>query len=258
VIALLVLLLAACSSDSPGRAGSEPSTTARPAAPSTTRVSTSDGGRGLRAFVAVVGDSNIALGGQALVRDLTRGTGGVLNADHLEGSYVPLFVGVPGAGIRPPTCPAPTTACRGSDFWGEKLRATFARARVDAVVSNLGINDAFQAGTPTTTGYAEYDGKIDYFMELVPGSVVVLWTNLPCAIEPAALRTGCDTINRALADAPARWPNLKIVDWAATAGERASYIDHDPPPRYRVHYTDAGYAAWSALVKQALDAEFPQ
>jgi hypothetical protein len=212
----------------------------------------------MRALVAVVGDSNISLGGRALVRDLTRGTGGVLNADHLTGSYVPLFVGVPGAGIRTPTCPASTPMCAGNDFWKAKLGPTFARARVDAVVSNLGVNDAFQPGTATTIGYAGYDDKIDSFMRLVPRTAVVLWTNLPCAIEPATLRVGCDTINRALAEAPARWPNLRIVDWAAAAGDRGSYIDPDAPPRYRVHYSEAGYAAWSALVKQALDAEFPR
>jgi len=245
--ATALLLVSACTSSSPDRSAARDSTTTQ-AAP--------DGKEGMRAFVAVVGDSNIALGGRALVRDLTRGTGSVLNADHLSGAYVPLFVAASGAGIRAP-CPAATKACATDNFWAAKLGATFARARVDAVVSNLGINDAFVRGTPTTTGYAGYDGKIDYFMELVPSSAVVLWSNLPCAIEPSGVRVGCEAINRALADAPARWRNLQVVDWAATAGTRSSYIDQDAPARYRVHYSDAGYAAWSRMVKGALDAEFP-
>jgi hypothetical protein len=181
----------------------------------------------------------------------------VLDADHLEGSFVPLVVAVPGAGIRTPTCPAPTKECSTDDFWRKKPGAVFARAPVDAVVSNLGINDAFLPGTPTTTGYAGYDGKIDYFMGLVPSSTVVLWTNLPCTIEPPRLRVGCRAVNRALASAPARWRNLRIVDWASVAGSRTAYIDQSEPPGYRVHYTDAGHAAWSALVATALAAEFP-
>jgi hypothetical protein len=244
----LVVLASACSSwDEPDR----------PATASTTTQAGPDRTEGMRALVAVVGDSNVSLGGRPMVRDLTRGTGGVLDADHLAGSYVPLFVGVPGAGIRTPTCPAPTKECSGNDFWAKKLGATLARASVDAVITNLGINDAFAAGTPATIGYAGYDRKIDYFMRLVPSSVVVLWTNLPCAIEPSAVHVGCGAVNRALADAPARWHNLKIVDWAAAAGAHASYIDQDAPPRHRVHYTDSGHAAWSRLVKGALDAEFP-
>jgi GDSL-like lipase/acylhydrolase family protein len=245
----LVLFASGCSS-SEG--------TDRAATTSTTTRAASDRIDGMRALVAVVGDSNVSLGGRALVRDLTRGTGGVLNADHLQGGYVPLFVGVPGAGIRTPRCPAPTKGCSANDFWAKKLGGTFARVNVDAVVTNLGINDASMPGTPMTIGHAAYDGKIDSFMEIVPSSVVVLWTNLPCAIEPSTVRVGCETINRALADAPARWRNLKIVDWESAAGNRASYIDQDGPPQYRVHYTEAGYAAWSQLVKGALDAEFPE
>jgi hypothetical protein len=244
----MVLLASACSSSSPPD---------RPTTRSTTTRVASDGVVGMRALVAIVGDSNISLGGRSLVRDLTRGTGGVFNADHLEGSFVPLFIGVAGAGIRAPSCPARTKVCSTNDFWAKKLGATFARADVDAVVSNLGINDAFVPGTATTTGYAGYDRKIDYFMRLVPSSAVVLWTNLPCAIEPSALRVGCQVINRALAEAPARWRNLEILDWEAGAGNRTSYIDRDAPPRSRVHYTDAGYAAWSGLVTRALEAEFP-
>jgi hypothetical protein len=243
----LALLASACSSSSP-----------RPAPRTTTTQVASDGAVGMRALVAVVGDSNISLGGRALVRDLTRGTGGVFDADHLEGSFVPLFVGVAGAGIRAPSCPARTEACSTNDFWAKKLGATFARVDVDAVVSNLGINDAVVPGTATTTGYAGYDRKIDYFMRLVPSTAVVLWTNLPCAIEPSALQAGCRVINRALAEAPARWRNLKIVDWEAGAGNRMSYIDRNAPPNARVHYTDAGYAAWSELVTRALDAQFPK
>jgi len=134
----------------------------------------------------------------------------------------------------------------------------------DLYAANAGVDTGaelrsvtFVRGTATTTGYAGYEGKIDYFMELVPSSAVVLWSNLPCAIEPSGVRVGCEAINRALADAPARWRNLQVVDWAATAGTRSSYIDQDAPARYRVHYSDAGYAAWSRMVKGALDAEFP-
>jgi hypothetical protein len=212
---------------------------------------------GVRAVVAIVGDSNVSQGGRWDVWDLTRGQGGLLSADHLDNNYVPLFVARPGAGIRSPDCAAHDLSCPNDDFWAEKLRATFARVRVNAVVTDLGINDAFTRGTAATPGYADYAAKIDYFMRLVPHGVVVLWTNLPCSIEPSTLRAGCAAINQALSAAVARWPNLSIIDWAAVADAHASYMDANAPSSLRVHYSDSGDATWARVVTRALDAKFP-
>src|SRR5689334_2414853 len=84
------------------------------------------GTAGVRALVAIVGDSNVSQDGKWVVWDLTRGQGGLLSADHLDDNYVPLFVGRPGAGLRSPDCAARDLSCPSDDFWARKLHATFA------------------------------------------------------------------------------------------------------------------------------------
>jgi len=236
----IVLLAGACGKSTSSSA--EPDTT---------------GAAGVRAVVAIVGDSNVSLGGRWLVWDLTRGSGGLVTADHLDDNYVPVFVARSGAGIRAPDCAARATSCPTDDFWKHKLRATFARVHVDAVVTDLGINDAFAPGTADTAGYNDYAAKIDYFMRLMPPNIKVLWTNLPCDIEPTSLRTGCNEVDRALDSAPARWKNLRVLDWASEADHRASFMDSNVPSDLRVHYSDAGSRAWAAFVTRALDRDFP-
>jgi hypothetical protein len=60
-----------------------------------------------------------------------------------------------------------------------------------AWVVDLGINDAVEPGAPTRRGYARYGTKIDWLMHLL-GSTPVLWSNLPCTIEPTNRRVGCN------------------------------------------------------------------
>lgn len=212
---------------------------------------------GDRAVVAFVGDSNISLDGRWLVWDLTRGTGGLLTANHLDDNYVPVFIARSGAGIRTPDCPARDTSCRTDDFWTRKLDTTFADVRPNVVVTDLGINDAFMPGRATTPGYVDYAAKVAYFMSLMPKSTFVIWTNLPCAIEPVTLRTGCDDVDQALGAAKAHWRNLSVLDWASVADKHRFYMDRDAPPSLRVHYSDQGDRAWAALVTRALDNHFP-
>jgi hypothetical protein len=88
----------------------------------------------------------------------------------------------------------------------------------------------------------------------VPTDQAVLWTNLPCSIEPPARLTGCQTVNDALAKAPARWANLIVIDWASKAKGHPEYMSS---PGKDVHLSVDGQVAWGAAVVRALDARFP-
>lgn len=169
---------------------------------------------------------------------------------------MPVFVARGGAGIRAADCASSATTCSTDDFWKLKLSATFARVQPDAVVTELGINDAGKVGTATGRGYASYDTKIDWFMRLMPAHTQVFWTNLPCAIEPPTAQRGCLIINQDLSQAKQRWSNLTVVNWAKVANLHPGWMRF-AGSIYGVHYTSAGYTAWTTLVLESLDAAFP-
>ncbi len=56
--------------------------------------------------------------------------------------------------------------------------------------------------------------------------------------------------NSALMRACARYPNMRVYDWAAAA--KKSWFITDG-----IHYTSAGYAARAYLIARALAAAFP-
>ena len=196
----------------------------------------------VRAKVAFIGDSNIAFGATAIAEALT----------ERNEPYELIDLASGGTSIRAQDCPA-WTPCTTFNYW--KLRLSEARAVPGAWVVNLGINDTWSAGTATSPGWVGYPAKIDWLMALL-GSKPVIWTNLPCHIEPATLRTPCVAINQALAAAPARWPNLTILDWRTVANAHPEWMI-DFGKWYAVHYDAAGQTAWATLVAKALDARFP-
>jgi hypothetical protein len=198
----------------------------------------------VRGVVLFVGDSNITLGAATIDWDLTW-------KSHNDNGYVPVLAARVGAGIRTLDCIDPT-GCTTYDYWQVKLAELSSKVQPDAIVNNLGINDAISPGTLATTGYASYGKKIDWFMSLVPPTIPVLWTNLPCMIEPPG-RPGCPQINYQLSLATTRWPNLVVVDWASVARSHLEYM-LDPTS---VHLSDAGQQAWADTVTAALDARFP-
>jgi hypothetical protein len=116
------------------------------------------------------------------------------------------------------------------------------------VVINLGIVDDFQPGVLTTRGYAKYGAKIDWLMRLLPKSVPVFWTNLPCTLDTAPAQAGCLITNAALQQAGHRWKRFHLVDWGDLADPHPEWMSSD-----YVHYTDAGNTAWANLVVAALD-----
>lgn len=197
-----------------------------------------------RAVVLFVGDSNITLGAQNIDWVLTWNS-------HNDNSYTPVFASRVGSAIRTPDCLDPV-GCSTNDYWKIKLGEIFSKVNADAVVINLGVNDTFDAGTATTAGYKSYNQKIDWLMSAIPSSTKVLWTNLPCDLEPSYRYTGCQTVNYALANAPKRWPNLVVLNWNMVAYGHGEYINTGD-----VHYTQTGHAAWANFVVKALDARFP-
>jgi hypothetical protein len=194
-----------------------------------------------RGVVLFVGDSNVTLAAQAIEMALT------LKDDH----YVPVLASRMGARIRSADCLVVST-CTTFDYWRYKLASLNNKVNADVIVNNLGINDTAVPGTATTPGYAFYGRKIDWFMSLVRGKPV-FWTTLPCALEPLDRRLGCKTVDYELYRARERWPNLKILAWGTRASSHPGYMLRTGS----VHYSEAGYASWAALVASALDARLP-
>lgn len=202
----------------------------------------------VRAVVLFVGDSNITLAAAEINWALTT------QASN-DNPYVPVMTSRVGSGIRTVDCPAATlSTCKTYDYWKIKLAQILPKVQPDVVVNDLGINDTAFLGTTTTPGYAGYSAKIDYMMNLLPAGKPVLWTNLPCTIEPATRLTGCKWVNAQLNLAKSRWPNFVLVDWASVANSHPEYMS---PPDTNVHYTTAGRAAWTALILNTLNSKFP-
>jgi lysophospholipase L1-like esterase len=199
----------------------------------------------IRSTVLFVGDSNITRGATEITTVLTV---------RLDGAHLPVFGSRSGTGIRgygSNNC----DGCAASDYWAARIPHMLAAVTPRVVVIDLGINDALRLGTPTTVGYADYATKIDWLFAQLPPDLPVLWTNLPCSLEPTAYVAGCNAINIQLAAARTRHSNLTVIAWnGATVGHREYMGGAGIAP----HYTSAGYTAWATLVSRTLDSRFPQ
>lgn len=173
--------------------------------------------------ILFVGDSNITLGAGQIEMAATAGP-------HHNDPYIPVFASTIGA----------TTA---DAIWPARLATVLGQVHPDAVVVDLGINDA-------VNGYVNYAAKIDTLLAQL-GNVPVLWTNLPCTIEQRSTRHGCTIINAALAASVHTHSNLTVLNWAAQANPHPAWISPVAPA---VHLTVVGRTAWAALVVTALDA----
>jgi len=199
----------------------------------------------IRAVAVMVGDSNEALPATEVAAEL-------LNRDN---GYAVVNISRPGATIRAPDCAWNNHTCASYDFWQHRLADARARIAPDAWIVDLGINDTVRAGSANGPGYANYAAKIDWLLAQL-GKGRVLWTNLPCKIEPANRARGCAAVNAALADAPARHANLTVIDWAGVANGHRDYLG--PADTFgAVHLTVRGRVAWAHLVATRLDALFP-
>jgi hypothetical protein len=200
-----------------------------------------DSGR-VPAVVSFVGDFNVTLGSTQIAIAFTR----------RDAPYAVVDLARSGAAIRSADCAWRAwvaTPCPTHNFWRTRLAEANAKIATDAYVVDLGINDTAAPGTPTSRGYAGYRAKVDWMMHQFGGQPVI-WTNLPCAIEPPARAVGCAIVNASLAAATERWPNLTVIDWAAIANAHPEYMSQ----RFGgVLYTSAGATAWASTVVAATD-----
>jgi hypothetical protein len=107
----------------------------------------------------------------------------------------------------------------------------------DVVVTNLGVNDI--------VGDRDFDTDIDWFMSEA-GDRRVLWSNLPCDIEPPDLVEACEQWNEALSRAARTHDSLEVIDWAAVAEP-----SHMMAPGEDVHL-GTGREVWTELMLSAL------
>ena len=112
----------------------------------------------------------------------------------------------------------------------------------------LGTNDAADVyvGSPVSLA-----ARITQMMSVI-GSQPVMWVNdksLP-ATGPYS-ETNMLAWNSALLQACARYPNMRVYDWAAAV--RSSWFISDG-----IHFTSRGYAARAHRIARALAAAFPR
>jgi lysophospholipase L1-like esterase len=111
----------------------------------------------------------------------------------------------------------------------------------------LGTNDTADVAIGSNTGRA---ARISEMMAVI-GRQPVLWVNVKSlmASGPYA-ESEMQLWDAALLRACARYPNMRVYDWAAVVKNRWFIADG-------VHFTSAGYAARARLIARALAAAFP-
>lgn len=202
----------------------------------------------VRSTVLFIGDSNITKAAAAITAALTT---------RMDGAHLPVFGSRSGMGIRgygPVNCPLSTypTGCAASDYWALRIPNILQSVTPSVIVIDLGGNDVPLAGTPDGLGYSNYPAKIDWLLAQMPAGIPIIWTNLPCSIEPAPYNgPGCTAINNAILAARSRHANLIVLGWYGTSLNHPEYMGAAP------HYSPAGNAAWANLVNTRLNELFP-
>ena len=88
-------------------------------------------------------------------------------------------------------------------------------------------------------------------MMSVIGSQPVMWVNVKSLLASGPYaESDMLSWDSALMRVCARYPNMRVYDWAAAAEENWFISDG-------IHYTSAGYAARADLIARALAAAFP-
>jgi peptidoglycan/LPS O-acetylase OafA/YrhL len=111
----------------------------------------------------------------------------------------------------------------------------------------LGTNDTADVAVGSPVGLA---ARIAEMMKVTRGQPV-LWVNVISLLDTGPYaESDMRGWNRALLRACARYPNMRVYDWAAAA-RRPWFISDG------IHYTSAGYAQRSRLIARALAEAFP-
>jgi len=112
----------------------------------------------------------------------------------------------------------------------------------------LGTNDTADVyvGSPVSLS-----ARIQQMMAVI-GHQPVMWVNVISMPEAPVdySEPQMELWNQALVRACAKYPNMRVYDWAAAAEPQWFISDG-------IHYTSAGYAARSSLIASALAAAFP-
>ncbi len=112
----------------------------------------------------------------------------------------------------------------------------------------LGTNDAADVAVGSNTGLAT---RIREMMTLI-GDQPVMWVNVKSLLVSGPYaETNMAAWDSTLLQACARYPNMRVYDWAAVAKNRWFISDG-------IHYTSLGYAWRAHLIARALAAAFPQ
>ena len=113
----------------------------------------------------------------------------------------------------------------------------------------LGTTDT--ANVAVAPGGPDRAARIDRMMEAI-GDDPVLWVNVKTLVGPGDAWSGenMQRWNEALVAATARYPNLRIFDWAAVVQD--SWFEND-----EIHYTSEGYAQRGRLIAEALAVQYP-
>lgn len=111
----------------------------------------------------------------------------------------------------------------------------------------LGTNETANVSVGSTVGL---DERIDTMMSTL-GDAPVLWVNVETLVASGPYATGNMKLwNDALLRACARYPQMRIFDWAAAVQDTWFVADG-------IHFTSEGYAARGALIARALLKAFP-
>ena len=111
----------------------------------------------------------------------------------------------------------------------------------------LGTNDTADVYVGSQVSLAT---RIKQMMSLI-GNQPVMWVNVTSLLASGPYSENNMLLwNRALIQACASYPNMRVYDWAAAAKD--SWFISDG-----IHYTSAGYAARANLIARALAAGFP-
>jgi hypothetical protein len=111
----------------------------------------------------------------------------------------------------------------------------------------LGTNDAADVYVGSTVTLAT---RIQRMMSTI-GNQPVMWVNVrTLASSGPYAEANMERWNQALVNACARYPNMRVYDWASVAQDRWFIPDG-------IHYYSPGYAARAHLIADALATAFP-
>jgi hypothetical protein len=131
----------------------------------------------------------------------------------------------------------------------DAARAMAGQASPACWVFALGTNDAADIAVGSAVAQM---GRIQEMMSVAAGRPV-LWVNVKTLVPGGPYsEANMQLWNATLNQACARYPNLRIFDWASVA-QNGWFSSNGGG----IHYTSAGYAARAQMIAQALARAFP-